>query len=317
MIVYIKTTERCNFYCMHCYNPFVKQDLDFEQTKDFLKQIIAIDTSPIFVLHGGEPLVGNTSEILKLIHTFPDAYWRISTNLGYELTEERKQILLCMNEVRVSFDVGIRFQTLQNLLRWINNMKWLTNKRTIFCNICLSKNLLRHEPIKLLKMLDRFNIKDYAFERITLVGNAKLHQEIIPSYKDIDVWLCKIYELEKTNSVSCRCKDILNIKLGMQGHHEQCYGKQCCMNTMTINADGTIGNCPNDARENPVAKIEDGAKEAIKKIHQKKHIPKQICFLCKYFFCCRGGCEQLEWQGDICPYPKQLAEIVWRDISEQ
>lgn len=316
MIVYIKTTERCNFHCTHCYNPPAKQDLDFEAAKKFLQEVREIDPRPTFVLHGGEPLLGDTKKILALIETFPDIYWRISTNLGYELTEERKKILLHMQEIRVSFDVGIRFHTIQNLLRWKRNMEWLTKERTVFCNICLSKSLLRHSAHQLLKMLDHFHIKEYAFERIALAGNAKLHEEIVPTYEDVDKWLCEIHALEEQDAYMCRCKDILSVKLGMQGHHEQCYGKQCCMAAMTINADGSVGNCPNDARVNPVARMEDGAREAIKRIHQKKHTPKKECLLCKWFPYCRSGCEQLEWQGDTCPYPKQLAETIWRNMNE-
>lgn len=310
MIVYIKTTEMCNFHCLHCYNPPESKKLDFQLAYSFLGELNAIEPC-VFVYHGGEPMLGDTSKMLSLMEHFDKTYWRISTNLGYDLTPERKKLLLRMKQIRVSFDVGIRFGSIVNLLKWYRNIQWLIKHTgNVYMNICLSTALLKHDPIDLLKMLDTLRIKQYAFERIANVGAAQKHSEIIPTYKEVDDWLCKIYELERRNQFQCRCQDIQNIRLGIQNHPEQCYGKQCCTRTLTINADGTIGNCPNNAKENIVATTNDKASNVVEVIRGEKHIPKQQCLLCKWFIYCRGGCEQQEWQGNMCPYPKQLAKII-------
>lgn len=311
MNVYIKTTESCNFNCIHCYNLSDKSELDFDKTKNFLVQLNQLCQSNVFIFHGGEPMIGDIDKMSSLMSDFQDIYWRISTNLGYELTEKRKEILLKMDQVRVSFDVGIRFGNISNLIKWYKNMRWLTrNRNDVYVNICLSTFLLRHEPLQLLKMLDKLGIKQYAFERITQTGSAQKHQYIIPSYQEIDRWLCKIYDLEINKQVRCRCQDILDIKLGIQNHPEQCYGKQCCRNSLTINSDGSIGNCPNDAKTDTIATTNDNAKYVIKQLYKKKHIPKKKCLTCKYYEYCHGGCEQQEWQNNICPYPKQLANLI-------
>lgn len=306
MIVYIKTTEQCNFDCLHCYNSKDNAIVDYTKLKIFLNQLTKYGMHT-FVFHGGEPMLGNISDMLQLVEDFPDQKWRISTNFGYYISKEHQDILDRMIEIRVSFDVGIRFSSFKNLFRWYKNIKQFKNKEKLCLNICLSKFLIKHKPKELVDMIDKLGITRYNFERITNVGNAINNCEIIPSFEDIDNWLCELYEIEKNNECKCRCNDIQSVRLGIQKHIEQCYGKSCCTNALTINADGTIGNCPNDAKKNIIGSIDNSAIDVVKNIVSKKHIVKNECLLCNYFEYCKGNCEQIEWQDDMCPYPKQLA----------
>ena len=151
-----------------------------------------------------------------------------------------------MRQVRTSFDIGIRFGTMKNLLVWLRNVQKLTKVMDVYVNVCLTKQLLKHSPEQLMHMLDRMGVKSYGLERITVTGRAKKHQEIIPHYEDVDEWLCKLYDSEMSGKYTCKCDEIKRIELSIEGHSEQCYGKECCMQTLTINANGTIGNCPNE-----------------------------------------------------------------------
>lgn len=310
MNIYIKTTEQCNLHCLHCYNPANKTYLDFNKIKNSLDCITNKKNDDWFIFHGGEPMLGDNKKMLNLIKYFPDKNWRISTNLCYTLTNERLNILKHMKEVRVSFDCGIRFNNIYTLLLWLKNMKILSKLRiSLFINFSFTKDLIKHDPIDIIKLVRAFGIKRYAFERITLVGNAKKNAWIIPSYEEIDNWLCKLYDTDKYDE----CIEIENIKLGINGEKINTYGPGCCHNTITINADGTIGNCPNDAVVNSISSLDAGIDNAISNIKCKKHLPKQACLICDYFKYCHGWCEQMKWQGTTCPYPKRLADKILGD----
>lgn len=310
MNIYIKTTEACNLHCLHCYNPRKNIVADLPAAVPFLKKLADLPQDKMFIFHGGEPMMGNNEQMLELVKTFPDIPWRISTNLAYPLTDIRRILLAHMKQIRVSFDVGIRFSNIRELLRWYRNVREIAGTSELFFNICLSKALLKHSPKQLVRVLDKLGVKKYAFERITLTGMARQHADIIPRYGDIEEWLLEIYELEKNGECACRCTEIENVRLGIQGHQDQCYGKACCVQTMTINADGTIGNCPNDATVNIVGNINDDVGDIIRSVACRGHIPKTKCLACDFFRYCKGGCEQIEWQGDTCPYFKRLAKKI-------
>ena len=313
MNVYIKVTETCNLACDHCYNPYLAKEVDYSSVQSFLQRLQDILPTNYFILHGGEPMLASMQNILFLIQKFPKAIWRISTNLCYPLTQERILVLDKMQEIRVSFDVKIRYKTIRNLLLWKRNIITLSKRNApLFLNICLTKYLLKHHPRQLLKMMRRFNIKQFSLERITQKGNALAHMDIIPSYIDVNRWLCLLYtELKQYPEI--QCIDIESIRSSIANDRHSCYGKECCCQALTINADGTIGNCPNNARENIIGNTESDVKDILKAIVSKKHMPRRACLTCEYYKYCRGFCEQMEWQDTICPYPKQLTDIILRD----
>lgn len=316
MNIYIKVTESCNLQCKHCYNPYLNCEIDYDSVKFFLSKINNIVKHNYFILHGGEPLMANQDKIIDLINSFPNNKWRISTNLCYEMTSKRLQILSKMSEIRVSFDVGIRFNNIKNLLQWKKNVTYLSKKLKypLFFNICLTKQLLQHKPLHILKMLDSFKVKIFSLERITLSGNAINNKDIIPTYEEIDNWLCELYK-DLKYFPDIKCLSIESIKMGIYHHFEHCYGKQCCCQTLTINSNGTIGNCPNDARINIIGNLNDDPNFILMKIWNKKHIIKQKCLKCDHYDKCRGWCEQMDWQGDICPYPFKLSELIKNEYS--
>lgn len=314
MNVYIKVTERCNLCCEHCYNPPKAQEISYPKVKSFLTLLKNTIRPSFFILHGGEPLMGDLKQIQDLINSFPEESWRISTNLCYELTPERLEILKCMKQIRISFDIGIRFHTIKNLLIWYRNVKTIKQMYpdTLFLNVCLTKDLLRHNPVQLLHIMHKLKISQLGLERITLKGNAIKHQTMIPYYQEVDIWLCKLYHaLEQYPEI--KCMDIDGIKLGILKEFQHCYGKECCCQTMTINADGSIGNCPNDAREYMIGSLDSDVKDILAAIWTKKHPVKNQCLMCSYWEQCRGFCNQMDWQGKECPYPKLLAKEIYKN----
>ena len=91
---------------------------------------------------------------------------------------------------------------------------------------------------------------------------------------------------------------------------------------ITINADGSIGGCPNTSIEHAYASIDDSAKTiadnrqkaALVKTEQTKSIS---CYSCDLYQVCNGDCHQLSWQNDLCPAPKQLIRRIQHDLARK
>lgn len=315
MVIYIKPIETCNLKCLHCYNDPVSYQLNFSKAKKFLRDIEKYTHDNHFVLHGGEPLLAPSDKVINLIKSFPKVNWRITTNLCMELTDKRLDILEMMSEVRTSFDIGIRFGNIHNLLLWRSNVKKLRKLGiNVYLNVCLSQNLIHKNPLQLLRMLASLDISTLSFERITTSGAAAKNNYLIPSYEEIDAWLCELYSAAKSFP-EIRIRTIEDVIFGLRKDRINCRADACCKSTMTINANGTVGTCPNDAQDNVFGSIWQSAKDLLLiKTSTTCHIKKE-CLACEKFEHCFGGCAQLEWQGNTCPYPHRLAEIIKEDMN--
>lgn len=310
MIIYIKPVEYCNLKCLHCYNAPKYDNIDFQAVKEFLKELNSNICDNYFVLHGGEPLLAPPGETLDLIRHFPNNNWRITTNLCVELTKERLKILCMMDEVRTSFDVKMRFGGMCNLMLWLKNVRTLRSLGiNIYVNVCLSTMLLKKNPHKLLKMLNNLGIFTLSFERITHVGGAAHNEYIIPTYADVDEWLCELYKSSKAFP-RIRIRTFEDVMFGLNKDEKNCRASTCCKSTMTINADGTIGVCPNDAQVRTIGTVDSDMKELLAGKCKSSYSTKKECLACDKFSQCFGGCAQLEWQGDVCPYPHKLADLM-------
>ena len=124
MYVYIRLTESCNLTCNHCFNNIrTNRVIDFIKLRDILKKLD--NKNNTFIIHGGEPLLVNTRDIINLVKDFPNNRWQITTNLVYDLTEDILELFKLVDEIRISFDIKIRFGNFKNLSKWIKNIKIL------------------------------------------------------------------------------------------------------------------------------------------------------------------------------------------------
>jgi radical SAM protein with 4Fe4S-binding SPASM domain len=197
-------------------------------------------------------------------------------------------------------------------------MIWRSNVRKLQCmnvnvsvNICLTKFLLKKDPKKVLQLLNNLDISIVNLERLTRTGNAALNDWLIPSYEQVDIWLCKLYEASK-DFPKIKNKLFDDIRFAINKDVENCRAYSCCKNTMTINANGTIGVCPNDAQINIIGDFNTNIKEMLHGKCSSCYIKKE-CLICDDFDQCFGSCPQMEWQGDICPYPHKLASLIKRE----
>lgn len=307
--IYIKPIEQCNLRCKHCYNGYHKEILNFKKLCKYLSQLNNIDK--FFIWHGGEPLLGNIKEMLATMQVFPGK-WRITSNLTLDITRERLLLLQKTSEVRTSFDVGIRFNKGSELVRWCHNVKRLTESGIdIMVNICATNKLLKKSPEKLLHMLDGLGVNKFYVDVLTDTGNAHMNHDIFPRYEDVDEWLVRLHMAVKKYPKIVNMKDF-EIKAGLENRFYLCRGEHCCHNTMTINSDGTVANCVEDSRAKAFSDLNGDAMADVKHIMTGKcrSACNPACLDCDYYKSCRGGCKNIPWQGNTCPYPKKLSNVL-------
>lgn len=316
MNIYIKPAELCNLRCLHCYNAkeiINKKTLDLNQVRSFLSKI-EDNLNNYYIIHGGEPLLLHIDYLKELRDIKPNSKWRITTNLTLDLDKDKIDFLNSLDEIRTSFDIKIRFNNIKNLLTWKKNLNKLDRSKVSLI-ICLTPYILKHNPEDILKLLNQLKINKVYFERICITGAAIYNQNCVCAYTDIDNWLCNLYHVYKNKYKHLQIMEFYNIEAGINQDLNNYRGSCCCKKAITINSDGTIGECPNNANYDIIGTIYNEPEEAFnKKCMGCKINPK--CLSCDYFKYCRGGCEQQLWQDNICPYPKKLFNLIRNDLNE-
>ena len=85
----------------------------------------------------------------------------------------------------------------------------------------------------------------------------------------------------------------------------------CEQKIFTLNADGTIGGCPNSAPEDFYGHIDQNIVELLESPKRQHVIACELsrdprCYECPVFMYCGGDCHQLEWEGDQCASARSL-----------
>jgi len=299
MYVYIRLTEKCNLNCEHCFNNIrTNKIIDFDKLKVVLTNLNKRFNNNIFIIHGGEPLLVNTKDIIKLINDFPNNKWQITTNLIYDLTDDMISLFKLINILRISFDIKIRFNNFRNLHTWVKNIKILKqNNIDINLNLCLTKYLINHSISSFINFINRLDTKTYRLEILRYHGNVNCKSQFVINNNQIDDWIFDLYKYDKTDN---RCINIQEIKHCINSKNS--FYKTCCNNTLTINSDLSIGNCPAYTSNNSKLLLDEI-------LHNHRKIRNE-CLICDYYQYCRGWCNKMNWTNNICPFPKKLANEI-------
>lgn len=317
MNIYIKPVEACNLRCAHCYNGEPNNDkLPIDQKlKGFVSELIAArqDKENWIIFHGGEPLLADEEQLREMAAIeIPNAKKRVTTNLTVPLTPARIKFLLAMDDIRTSFDIGIgRFSNIGNIVCWIHNIKKLRDMggRLSTLNICLTIPLLAHYAGEIAALAVQLGFTTLSFEHICMTGRAT--DDIIPWHEECDIWLSRLYEALWQARSPLQVRNFEDIRLGILGEHEQRRSQFCCKSTLTINADGTVGECPNSARINIIGTTDSDPQELLKnKCQSCNKVFLAECLACEFYQQCRGGCREQQWMDGVCAYPKKLAKMI-------
>jgi len=327
--IYIKTTEACNLKCEHCYigdNRKKTEFFDVDTTINWLKKYIDkynLDEKEIlFSFHGGEPFLCPTNIMQKLCNAFLTAQFDATTNLVYTLTPEH--ISFITNNfifedrpfIKTSWDYVIRFKNSFEEDLWHKNIKILQkNDVRIKVTICLTSLLIKEiEPWEIFGFLAENNIKDVNFERLTL--NTTQNMTLVPNYKDQDQWLLDFYRF---NQGRLNVDNFIDIEHACRREFIGCRKRQCMKDVITINADGTIGGCPNSSIKKYYGSIyEEPISENVKHciLIRNEEIRNPKCYYCDLYEICNGDCHQLSWREQECPAPKRLIREIKRDLEK-
>ena len=109
--------------------------------------------------------------------------------------------------------------------------------------------------------------------------------------------------------------------------HSGCRCRSCEQKIFTLNADGTIGGCPNSAVDNTFGFITDDIVDLLGSEGRMQNIVCESqrnpnCYGCEVFDICNGDCHQLAWQDNVCAAPKSLMKklkaekdyVLYKDI---
>ena len=330
LMVYLKTTDTCNLHCDHCFTNGrngKKGWFNVPGTVDFFRRLKEYNPeyeNAHISFHGGEPMLAPTELMYEafdgIAPLWNNLWWSVQTNLTYPLTDKKLGVFehICDKTIGTSWDKNIRWPDLNKEMLWRRNVKQLTDDgHTVTVMVCLSGNVVNHmEPIEIIDDMASLGIKHINFERVTPNGNALEHIDdgIMPGNKNLDAWFMKMWEQcveHKTYEYidimffdSILTSLVFNTQAG-------CRCRECEQKILTINANGTIGGCPNSAVFNTFGTIHQSVDKVMNSEGRMCNIKAEImrpptCYMCPVYDICNGDCHQLAWQGNVCAAPKTL-----------
>lgn len=334
--VYIKTTETCNLNCSHCFTSGLNGKKVFfnpKATVDFLSRL-HVDFPKTracrFVFHGGEPMLAPLDLLYEFYETsqgiFDYESYAMQTNLVYSLTEDKRKFMksvLYKDGFGTSWDYDIRFGSVsavskeKQLKLWEENVQILAkeDKHNMTLMVCLTKRLIEErEPIEIINYAYNLGFAHILFERITTDGNAKTNSDIIPSNKQQDEWILRMWDQSVENKTYEYINNMFLSEIAIaivNKEHTANRCRNCEQSLLTINADGTISGCPNTAPTKQWGNINWPVKESLGSKLRMSNIACEIhrnpeCYNCQVRSICNGDCHQLGWEGYICAAPKSL-----------
>ena len=322
--IYVKTTESCNLHCKHCYiNDFRNKTsfFDEDQTINWLKEYFKFynfNIGDILIsFHGGEPFLCPLSKMQKVVDAFPGASFDATSNLCYPLAPEildfiqknfKDSFINNKAFIKTSWDYKIRFRDGKEQGLWWSNVKTLMKENILVKPIiCLTSILINEvRPWVLLKMFKDNGISFIDFERLT--ENTTEDKSLLPDLKAQDDYLYYLWKASKEYDIKVGMfEELENVASGFQG----CRKRKCMEEVITINADGSIGGCPNTSLLVPFTNIKESpsllkANKCRLCLINKEQTWNPLCYSCEVFKWCNGDCHQLGWQGNVCSAPKKI-----------
>lgn len=246
-----------------------------------------------------------------------NVWWTTTTNLVYKLDDEKREFFkeAFTQGISTSWDKGIRFGNQAQEDLWAKNVRTLLDDgHKVTMMVSLSKSVLEMNPEDFLLWVADTGIHYLHLERITTNGNATLNSHIIPSNQQLDEWFLKLWDVSVKLNMHEKFDNLFfNSLLSsyVTSTHSGCRCRGCEQKIFTLNADGTIGGCPNSAVDNTFGHISNDIVDLLMSPGRIENIACEssrnpLCYTCDVYDICNGDCHQLSWQGDVCASPKSL-----------
>lgn len=327
--VYLKTTDTCNLNCSHCFTGGDRPPRyfwDLEKTKDWITRFMATipeSDGVHFEFHGGEPMLAPLEQLIEIrdfLRTFgaDRVNIGITTNLVYKLSQEKIDFFHSLDGFGTSWDPDIRFANDKQYDLWRTNMAKMVEAqgyKGVVLNVSVSRKVAQMDQKELIHFLRDTDAYKVLFDRITMNGNALEHTELFPTNQEINDWYLKMHEAtEELDARSWFQNSALeDVYFKFEKGAAACgtFCRDCEERNITINADGTIGGCPNSAPEENFGDVNMAISDlfiSAKRLDvmTSERMRNEKCFECPVFSYCGSDCHRLAWDGDICASPRQL-----------
>ena len=327
LMIYLKTTETCQLNCKHCFTNGTngrKVYFDPDQVIDWftrMHQVAPNIQNGNVAFHGGEPFLAPVEDMRKVWlackDLWPNVWWTTTTNLAYKLTDEMRAFMkeALFNGISTSWDKNMRFDNPKQEELWRKNLDTLiADGHNVTLNISINRDIINMDPRDLIEFIKDLKVNYVHFERITPNGNATLNKEIFPSNIELDQWILKLWdasvEMESHKYFANTLFDSVLTSF-INTTHSGCRCRSCEQKIFTLNADGTIGGCPNSAVDNTFGTLNDSIPALLGSEGRLENIVCESqrnpnCYGCEVFDICNGDCHQLAWEGNVCAAPKSL-----------
>lgn len=294
--VTIMLTDSCNLKCQHCYKQQKNTICDVNKAKEFI-----LAEHPIAViLFGGEPMLDKTLDIVEELVAFcqeRSILRFMSSNLTYELTDRRINIIKNLSDFNTSFNIK-RWQTTEQYELWLKNAIRIRqeNIKDISCACTLDKHLVSYDPERVHTLLQSLPFWQFCLEPYIGLDKAK--------NEEIDNWLCKYYEISKNDRVADFLFTSIFAKFKGQTISAR-FDSNCWKASKVLHTDGHITCCP-------ISQIDiTNGRDVLNNLYAHK----QKCLDCKWFKYCEGICPMMIDDPDYCHgYPK-LYELMYNDFQ--
>lgn len=327
LMIYLKTTETCQLNCDHCFtNGTNGRKIYFnpDATIDWLTRLHAaspVITGGSIAFHGGEPMLAPVADMRRVWEAckdlWPNLWWSTTTNLVYTLDDEKREFFkqAFTHGISTSWDKGIRFANQKQEDLWLKNVRTLKDDgHKITLMVSLSKSVLDIPVREFLDWVDSVGIDYLHLERITPNGNAVSNAHIMPTNAELDAWFLELWHATLEKKTYERFMNLFVdgiLSSFVTSTHSGCRCRSCEKKIFTLNADGTIGGCPNSAVDNTFGHINDDIVDLLTSPGRVENIMCEsqrnpLCYTCDVYDICNGDCHQLAWDGDVCASPKSL-----------
>jgi radical SAM protein with 4Fe4S-binding SPASM domain len=333
-MIYLKTTETCQLNCKHCFTNGTngrKIYFDPDATIDWFKRMHEVAPNMQggnITFHGGEPFLAPVEDMRKVWlaskDLWPTIWWTVTTNLVFKLTDEIRDFMkeALSQGISTSWDKNMRFDNPKQEELWRKNVDTLVaDGHNITLNISINRDIVNMDPKELINFIKDLRVNWVHFERITPNGNANLNQDIFPTNEELDAWILRLWntsiEMESHKYFGNLLFDSVLTSF-VNTTHSGCRCRSCEQKIFTLNADGTIGGCPNSAVDSTFGFITDDIAELLMSEGRLENIACESqrnpnCYSCEVFDICNGDCHQLAWQGNVCAAPKSLMKTLKAD----
>lgn len=340
-LIYVHTADHCQLKCRHCFNFADKKPKTFfnvDKTVKWFEELYNFAPhvqKPSINFFGGEPLLAPPQLMMEFMDRTKHLWkgnlrYMITSNLVMKLTEDKLQLLRRLDGVSTSWDKDIRFEFPKQFELWKSNCIQLIKKEKIplTLQVSLSKETIAMDVEEIYAMAKEIGFHDVQFEKLSLSGNLFDNYNIIPNNTDLDNWFMDMYHKYVKgkyykNFSNAYLNSILSSML--YSTRSGCRSRNCETKIFTINADGTIGNCPNNASyaKYQIGTLDDSIRGLMLNPQRRKNIsceaiPETRCLECPVYKICAGGCVRSTtemWKKDDpqCPEAKSLMKFLLKE----